>query len=119
VPVLSITSISPVYAAAVSIPGLFVDSASGVLTSLDGRSTYFTTDALYDVTYVAGRAPGTVPEDLQLAVKEMVRHLWRSQRGGGIRPGSAADPNAAAPGYLIPNAVAELIAPDSVEFGFA
>jgi hypothetical protein len=45
-----------------------------------------------------------------MAVKEMVRHLWRSQRGPASLPGQGGG-DTATPGYLVPNAVAELMGP--------
>jgi hypothetical protein len=63
----------------------------------------------WDVTYQAGRS--TVPADLLMAVKELVRHLWDTQRGPTRRPGSAPDGPAPGAAYLLPNRVQELIAP--------
>jgi hypothetical protein len=104
-PVVSVTS-------AVSPDGVTVDMTmvtanlpTGVLYFTDGLTRF--TRGAYDVTYVPGRA--SLPADLLLAVKEMVRHLWRSQRGGSTRPGSAPDQEA--PGYLMPYQVQELVEP--------
>jgi hypothetical protein len=68
-----------------------------------------------DITYRTGWSdPDAVPAallpaDLLLAVKEMLRHLWSSQRGGTVRPGAQQD--VTTPGYLVPNMVASLIEP--------
>jgi len=67
----------------------------------------------YTVVYNAGRA--TLPEHLKLAVVELVRHLWETQRGAG-RPGSrqseAASNTLASAAYTLPFRVVELIADD-------
>lgn len=104
-PVASLTTVTPDGGAAMSLTGLYADPASGVVTGL-GAGTY-------SVVYQAGRA--TCPADLLLAVKELVRHLWDTQRGPSRRPGSTASEITAntVPGaaYLLPFRVSELIAP--------
>jgi hypothetical protein len=77
------------------------------------------------VVYQAGWQVGADPEadgyvalpaDLVLAAKEMVRHLWLTQRGSGVqRPGSRPSdtlsntlPGAA---YTLPFRVEQLLAP--------
>jgi hypothetical protein len=106
-PVVSITSITSLAGAVASLSDLVVDKRAGVVTGL-ARDTY-------TVVYQAGRA--SVPEDLKMAVKELVRHLWTTQRGAGVRPGSAIiEPTST--GYLLPYRVQELMAP-YVQPGFA
>lgn len=117
-PAISLTTVTPADGAALSIADLHLDQSSGVVTYNSG-ATFGA--RYYDVAYSAGRA--TCPGDLLLAVKELVRHLWESQRGGGTRrPGSAASEITAntVPGaaYLLPFRVAELIAPH-LQAGFA
>ena len=65
----------------------------------------------WTVTYTAGWA--TIPAGMRLAVLEMVRHLWRPQRGS-----TARGPEDNGPGYLVPNRVRELIEPHLLP-GFA
>jgi Phage gp6-like head-tail connector protein len=101
-PVLSITSATDRYSAALTTSELTVDGPTGIVSGYYIRSTD------YDVTYIAGWA--TLPADLKQAVKEMVRHLWKVQRGGAVRPGSAAA-DTATPGFLVPNVVASMIEP--------
>jgi hypothetical protein len=59
---------------------------------------------------------------LLMAVKELVRHMWQTQRGPTRRPGSQPSESAAntVPGaaYLLPFRVSELIAPH-LQPGFA
>lgn len=109
-PVVSLTSVSDEYGTATDVAGLHLDKRTGIVTANDG--TVFGA-RWYDITYMAGRSE--CPADLVLAVKEMVRHLWNTQRGPTSRPGGVTSettsntiPGAA---YLLPFRVSELIAP--------
>jgi hypothetical protein len=95
----------------VSVADLTVLTPGVVRYTLGG---YCFPSAWYTVVYNAGRA--SVPADLLLAVKELVRHLWGSQQGSGSRPGST--PESASPGFLMPYRVLELIGPH-MQPGFA
>lgn len=109
VPVISLTSVTPVDSSALTIGDLYLDADSGVVEHNSG-STF--SARYYTVVYSAGRSE--VPADLLLAVKELVRHLWETRRGSTRRPGSPASESPTAnPGaaYLLPYRVAELIAP--------
>lgn len=113
-PVVSLTSVTPVGGTALNLADLTLDGAAGMVTNaLGGRFGYTT----YDVVYTAGRA--TLPADLTLAVKELTRHLWESQRNPAPRPGFTDDLiSSPAAGYLLPYRVQELIAPH-MQFGVA
>lgn len=113
VPVLSVTSVVPALGGTpVDVAALVPDPGSGVVSPID----YFSLAVgAYVVTYQAGRTE--VPDDLLMAVKEMTRHLWRTQRGGAQRPGSSPDTPVA--GYLVPNAVAALMEPHVAVLGIA
>jgi hypothetical protein len=110
-PIISLTSVVPVGS------GGAVDVTQ--LTPLSGGRVVFLqggifTARFYDVTYTAGRA--VVPDDLKLAVLELVRHLFDTQRSGGAaRIGSAANETVAntIPGaaYMFPFRVEQLLAP--------
>ena len=114
-PAISLTSIAAVYGGStVDVAGLQLDLAAGVVSSYT-PSAYSFSPVAYTVTYQAGRT--TLPDDLLYAVKELVRHLWRTQRGPTARPGQAPG-DAPAPSYLIPYAVAELLEPH-MQIGFA
>ncbi|MFJ9315773.1 hypothetical protein ACIRN4_16405 [Pimelobacter simplex] len=109
-PAAELTTVTNSAGTALDLDGLHLNQRAGLITSSDG-STF--TASWYEVTYNYGRSP--CPPDLVLAVKEMVRHLWDTQRGPNKRPGSTASdgtsntiPGAA---YLLPFRVAELIAP--------
>ncbi len=115
-PVLSLTTITDAVGTSIPLMGVTVDLAAGVVSGSSGDGLGSST---YTITYSAGRM--TVPADLKLAVKELVRHLWTTQRNPAIFPGSSltdgpeSQPGA---GYLMPYRVQELIAPH-VQFGFA
>lgn len=114
-PAVSLTSVTSVSAdSAVDLETLVFDTETAIVTPIDGQASLAVGWA-YTVVYQAGRA--TLPADLLLGVKELVRHLWRSQRGASARPGSQDSPPA--PGYLIPYAVAELLAPHRVDVSVA
>lgn len=110
-PVLSVTSITDTDGVAVSVSDVYADRI-GVLTT---TGYGFTTAATYDVTYMAGHAAtaAEVPADLRLAVLEMVRHLWDSQRRSR---GQVTDVPGAA--HAFPYRVEELLAP-YMQFGIA
>ncbi len=114
-PAITLTSVTPVDGAALTLADLYLDTAAGVVTWDSGDSF----DArFYDVVYAAGRT--TAPADLMMGVKELVRHLWETQRGPTRRPGSTAALESDAPGagYLLPWRVSELIGPH-LQLGFA
>lgn len=113
-PVISLTSVTPYQGSALNPSNLYVDQVTGLVTAnnLTGFPALY-----YDVVYSAGRT--TCPNDLLFADKELVRHLFATQRGGTVRGSSAetTPPNSRATGpvpgvaYLLPNRVLELIAP--------
>lgn len=115
-PVTSLTTVTPADSDALTVGDLSLDSAAGVVTYTSGARFGA---RWYDVAYSAGRA--TCPDDLLMAVKELVRHMWDTQRGPARRPGSTASDVASntlpGAGYLLPFRVSELIAPhESVGF---
>ncbi len=116
VPVISLTSVTPVDGSAVTLGDMYLDSASGVVTMNSGAGF---PARYYTVLYSSGRS--SCPADLVLAVKELLRHTWAAQRGG---PRATAQPSEltgnTVPGaaYLLPFRVSELIAPH-LQPGFA
>jgi hypothetical protein len=110
-PAISLTSVTPATASPISVSLLHLEP-TGIITYNSGQMF---TDRYYDVAYSAGRT--TCPADLALAVKELVRHLWDTQRGPTRRPGSESSQSAVltqrqpGAGYLLPFRVLELIAP--------
>lgn len=81
-PVISLTTVTGYSVGSVNLADLYLNQDAGVVTYNSG--TPFT-DRYYDISYQAGRL--IVEGDLLQGVKEMVRHLWESQRGGSFRPG--------------------------------
>jgi hypothetical protein len=114
---VSLTSVTPYNGTALTLSDLYLDTASAVVTYNSGAG--FSAN-YYDVVYQAGRT--TCPDDLLMAVLELVRHLWLTRRGPTRRPGS--DPSEGTsntvPGaaYLLPFRVSELVAPH-LQPGFA
>lgn len=116
-PALSLTSVTPADGTALTLTDLYLNTGAGVVTYNSGITF---TARFYDVVYNAGRA--TVPDDLLMAIKELVRHMWQTQRGPTRRPGSQPSEATAntVPGaaYMLPFRVSELIAPH-LQHGFA
>lgn len=117
-PVLgALTSVTPVGGTALTLSDLYVDANPGLITYVSGNGF---ASRFYDVVYNAGRNP--CPEDLLFAVKELVRHLWQTQRGPTRRPGSPAGDSAAntlvGAAHTLPFRVTELIGPH-LRGGFA
>jgi uncharacterized phiE125 gp8 family phage protein len=102
-PILSLTSVT-------------VDGVSQTIADLDVESwritnplgtigtSYRSSTAL--ISYVAGAPAGTIPEDIQTAVVELVRHLYAPMRGGSNLPRQEEPDYTESAGYLIPNRVA-------------
>lgn len=113
-PVLSLTTITDAGGTSIPLLGVNVDLAAGVVTGSSGAGLGSST---YTITYSAGRE--SCSGDLRMAVMELVRHMWQTQRGPALYPGMTDTPSPA-PGaaYLMPYRVQELIAPHE-QFGFA
>lgn len=117
-PAVSLTSVTPADSStALTLSDLYLDAAAG-LVRYESGATFGARH--YDVVYEAGRA--TCPADLKLAVKELVRHLWTTQRGVAARPFSreSEGPSNTLPGaaYVFPFRVEQLLAPHE-QPGFA
>lgn len=108
-PLISVQSVTPSNGETLDVADLSYDAA-GILKYATG-SKFFTAQA-YDVAYTAGRA--TLPNDLKVAVLELVRHLWQSQRASN-RSGANQSTETAntIPGAanLFPFRVEQLLAP--------
>lgn len=116
-PALTLTSVTPVNGTAITLTDLYLHTRAGMVTYNSGAGFYA---RFYDVVYNAGRS--TCPADLLLADKELLRHMWQTQRGPTRRPGSQPSEGTSntVPGaaYLLPFRVSELIAPH-LQPGFA
>lgn len=117
IPAISLTSVTPLGGTALTVGDLWVTNTGAVRYT---TATCFTAD-WYDVVYQAGFDP--LPDDLLLAVKELVRHFWTTQRGGTQRPGANQSEmlSNSIPGFAhtFPYRVSELIAPYEQPGGFA
>jgi hypothetical protein len=115
-PAVSVTSVTPLGGDAIT-SGLHLDQAAATVTYDTGAAF---PPGYYDVVYEAGRA--ACPDDLLMALKELVRHMWSTQRGGSQRPGSQAsnELSNSLPGsaYAFPFRVEQLLAPHT-QPGFA
>lgn len=109
-PVISLTSVTPVGGTAYDVTLMELDGSAGVVEWLSGA---WFAPGWYSVVTSTGRA--TVTADLLLGVKELLRHVWDTQRGPGGRPGSrqsdALSDKILASAYMWPNRVTELLAP--------
>lgn len=112
-PVISLTTVVDAAGSPLTVGGLTVDTATGVLSYVAGGTF---ASSYYTVTYQAGRT--AVPADLMLAVKELVRHLWESQRGPARFPALDDPAMPTGAGFLFPYRVQELLAPH-MQYGFA
>lgn len=85
------------------VTGTFVRRASGVAVpfAVGERNVH--------IQYTPGYA--TVPEDIQLAVLLLLKHMWSTQRGIGKRPGlGGGDDAAMKESFAWPNRVEEILA---------
>lgn len=110
-PAASLTSVTDYAGNTVTLADLRLESDAGLIYYLDGRPF---SGAWYDVVYAHGFS--ACPNDLKLAVKELVRALWGdSQRGPTRRPGTSASDAPAntlpSAGREFPYAVSRLLAP--------
>ncbi|GAA4358427.1 head-tail connector protein [Angustibacter luteus] len=102
-PVISLTSVTPVLpgAVAMDLAGFDIDPETGQVTNYSSLPLYADR---YIVVYQAGYT--TLPDDLMLAVKELLRHVYSSsQRKPGSTPSQVVSP------YFLPNFVETLIEP--------
>lgn len=106
-PAISLTSVTPALGAALTLADLHLNTTTAVVTFNDGRCF---TERYYDVVYAAGRA--SVPAHLLLAVKELLRHMWFTQRGGSVRPASPQAETVPGSAYTFPTCVEQLLALD-------
>ena len=117
-PLVEVVSITPDLGSELDVSTIEIDAA-GVITSAAGYGRF--NSAAYRVVYKAGWLdPDDVNAELQgdllLAVKELVRHLWATQRGGGVarpgvRPSEAVSSTVPGAGYALPIRVEQLLAP--------
>jgi hypothetical protein len=83
-PVVGLTSVTPADGDALDTDDLHIDAAAGVITSESGATF---PARHYDVAYTVGMVEAQ--PHIIAAVKELVRHLWKTQRGQ-LRPDAEA-----------------------------
>jgi hypothetical protein len=109
-PVISLTTVTGSSGATVD-PALLRVTSQGVVYYSDGFSRF--NEIYYTITYQAGRS--VLSADLRLAVLELLRHLWETQRGAANRSGGALGDSLAPtlPGaaYTFPIRITELLGP--------
>lgn len=108
-PVISVATLVPVHTGGTtySPATLDVDTATGIVRRLDGGRFV----GPLRVTYVPGRR--VVPPNIIHGTKEIIRHMWDTQRGRlGSRPGLGDDEYVTtSSGYTVPRRAMELLAP--------
>lgn len=120
-PVVSLTTLAAVRTGGTSYVAadMDVDSATGIVTRLDGGSI----SGPLRVTYTAGRA--VVPASITAAARIILQHLWRTQRAGSRGPvfGGGDDFSVTEPipglGYAVPNRAVQLLDPYRLSPGVA
>jgi hypothetical protein len=106
IPALTLTSVTPVNGTALNLSDLYLYAPAGVVEYAVGNG--FFGASRYDVSYSYGRS--IVPLDLMQAIRETVKHLWETHRGGSRRPGIGDDGLAGA-AYAFTLRILELIEP--------
>jgi hypothetical protein len=114
-PVISVTSVTSVWTGGPTWTGssLVTDTDAGTVTTQLGAVPFYY--GPWDVVHTVGRA--VIPERYQHAAKELLRHLWESQRGqleAGPLSAGAGETFTASSGWAfsVPNRVLELLADD-------
>lgn len=108
-PVITLTSLVPVLTNGTTyeVADMDVDSEVGVVRRLDGGRFC----GPIRVVYRAGRV--IVPANISQGAKEVIRHMWDTQRGhSGARPGFGEEEFVTTgSGFTVPRRVMELLAP--------
>jgi hypothetical protein len=112
-PVISVATVQSVWTGGPGWTGsnLILDADAGIVTTQLGAIPFYY--GPWDVTYTAGRT--IVPERILHAAKELLRHLWESQRGQLAAPilgGGETFTTSTGWAFSIPNRVTELLADD-------
>jgi hypothetical protein len=112
-PLVSVTSVTSVSGAAVSISGgLDIDPNAGTFRRKDGWPFYgpFPWLPQVNVTYVAGWGT-SVPAAFNAAARIILDNLWQTQHGPSVRPSMGGQEMTTPPGFgfAIPNRAAQLL----------
>jgi hypothetical protein len=116
-PVISVTSVTSVWTGGPSWTGasLVLDADAGTVTTQLGAVPFYY--GPWDVVHVTGRA--VIPERIIHAAKELLRHLWETQRGqlqGAALAAGGGETFTTSAGWAfsIPNRVLEMLADDMI-----
>lgn len=109
-PLSSLTSLTGCSGTSIDVSTLSITNW-GAICYLDGFSRFG--EMAYTATYQAGWSSdaGSIPADLLIAVKELVRHLWMPFRGAPGRTPAATAPESNLTSFELPNRVLQLTAP--------
>lgn len=106
-PIVGLVSVTPITGTSLDLSLFYVNQEAGLVTYEDGS---LFTPGSYDVVYTAGRE--TVSDDLLMADKLLVKHMWETQRGSGTRrPGAGGGDIVAPVAGEWPPRVKELLVP--------
>ncbi|MER6098342.1 head-tail connector protein [Streptomyces sp. NPDC001728] len=120
VPVVGLTSITPILAGglALAVEDVRLDGAAGIIRRVDGS---FFGGGPWDVVYVAGR--GEIHPTINVAARILLQHLWRTQYGAARGNSGSDDFDVNEPvvgwGYAIPNRVLQMLEAFKVPPGVA
>jgi hypothetical protein len=114
-PIVEVVSIEPwlEFGTGFAVASTRLDSETGRLERLDGQSF---APGPFKVTVRAGRP--VVPKAVSHGAREIIRHLWETQRGGTTFVGPGPDPGedemfvVSGREYSVPRRVLELLAPE-------
>ena len=112
-PILTVTSVTSVWTGGPTWTGtqLITDTDAGTITVQLGSMPFWY--GPWDVVYTTGRA--VIPERILHGAKELLRHLWETQRGqlqAGALTGGEPFTSSTGQAFSIPNRVLEMLADD-------
>lgn len=87
-PIGTVTAVTTPDGQTLDLSLLSYNKPAGIVYFTDNRSGF--SSAIYDVTYTSGYT--TIPGDIMWGIKELVRELWKTQRGA--RTNTTGDPGA-------------------------
>jgi hypothetical protein len=105
-PTIDVQSITPLGGDPLSLSSVDLDPKTGILELVSGGQF---NARRYVIVYRAGWQ--SVPADLLIATKEMLRHMWRTQRKTGGAPRKADDDAVPGAAYALTYRVEQLIKP--------
>lgn len=95
------------------------DSQAGLIYAGSTTATRSWAAGVRNIIVVATVGSGTIPANVNLAARELVRHLWQMGRQGSRPAYNNEAPNIVPQGFAMPKRVLELLAPNQRLGGFA